>query len=230
MAVFVVAGIDTDVGKTLVSAIVTEALDGCYWKPVQCGPAADRRWVEEHLSKKERCYPERYQLQAPCSPHQAARMEQLKIDADALLLPSCSRHLIIEGCGGILTPLNETESWIDAAIHWKAYWILVHRHYLGSLNHYLLSIACLKQRKMNLLGVVFNGAGDFETEKMLLRRAKTICLGRLPWIEQFTSEMIQHWVKEWRPALQSALGRQGIKGPSGTHSPKRKRHPHPSQS
>lgn len=205
MSVIVIAGIDTDVGKTVVSTIVTEALDGCYWKPIQCGPIADRCWVEEHLSKKERCYPEQYHLQTPCSPHHAARLEKLIINADEFILPSCTKHLIIEGTGGILTPLNETESWIDAAINWKADWILVHRHYLGSLNHFLLSIDCLKQRNIHLLGVVFNGKGDVETENILLNRARTQCLGRLPWTEPLIPKMIQRWAKEWEPTLQSAL-------------------------
>lgn len=206
MGVIIVAGIDTAVGKTVVSTIVTEALEGCYWKPIQCGPETDRKWVEEYLSERGRCYPERYHFQTPCSPHQAARMEQLSIKIEELILPSCSRDLIVEGAGGILTPLNEAESWIDAAVQWEAHWILVHRYYLGSLNHFLLSIECMKQQKINLLGVVFNGSGDVETEKMLLRRAKTICLGRLPWSEQLTPKMIQHLAKEWRPTLQSALG------------------------
>ncbi len=203
----VVAGIDTEVGKTVVSAILAEALDGYYWKPVQCGLPADRDWVEENLSAKGRCYPSSFSLSTPCSPHLAARREGIRIDAGDFTLPIVAAPLIIEGTGGLLAPLNETETWADAAIQWKAQWVLVHRHYLGSLNHFALTVEAMERRKISLLGVIFNGEGDAVTEEMLLRKAASRCLGRLSWQEEFTPTILWSIAQEWKQTLFSALGR-----------------------
>ena len=200
-----VAGIHTEVGKTVIAAIVTEALQGYYWKPIQCGAPRDRDWVNERLSQKNRCYPENFYLRTPCSPHLAARAEEVVITLKDLVPPVSSGPLIIEGTGGLLSPLNEAELWADAAIHWEAHWILVHRHYLGSLNHFFLTIESMLHRQLPLLGIVFNGQGDRETEEMLLKKAQTRCLGRLIWQQQLTATVIQKIAKEWKTILQSAL-------------------------
>lgn len=201
-----VVGINTEVGKTIVSTILTESLEGSYWKPVQCGLPDDRTWVQKHLSSKGRCYPSSFSLRTPCSPHLAARYENLRIEANHLIPPICARPLIIEGTGGLLTPLNERETWADAASYWNAHWVLVHRYYLGSLNHFALTIESMKQRNLPLLGVIFNGEGDLATEKMLLTKADSRCLGRLAWQEQFTPKIIQRIAKEWKQPLLTALG------------------------
>lgn len=206
MTRIIIAGINTEVGKTVVSAILTEALDGGYWKPVQCGLPSDLAWVQERLSSPSRCYPSTFSLCTPCSPHLAARIEGLRIEASHLVPPVCSLPLIIEGTGGLLAPLNETETWADAATNWGARWVLVHRHYLGSLNHFALTIESMRRRKLPLVGVIFNGEGDLETEEMLLKKAKTCCLGRLAWQKQLTPKMIQKIAKKWRPSLLTALG------------------------
>ena len=177
----VVVGINTEVGKTAIASILTEALKGYYWKPVQCGVPCDRDWVNERLSLKNRCYPENFCFDTPCSPHLAAKIEGIRIEARSLMPPTCSGHLIIEGTGGFLSPLNEIESWADAAVLWDAQWVLVHHHYLGSLNHFFLTIEAIKHRKLPLIGVVFNGDGETDTEEMLLKKANTRCLGRLLW-------------------------------------------------
>jgi dethiobiotin synthetase len=202
----VVAGIHTGVGKTAISAILTESLDGAYWKPVQCGFPSDAVWVQERLSTEGRCYPSSFQLHAPCSPHLAAKREGVEIAAKNLIPPESSGSLVIEGTGGVLTPLNEKEVWADAAIHWDALWILVHRHYLGSLNHFALTVESMKLRKFPLLGIIFNGRGDLETEEMLLKKAETRCLGRLAWQEQLKPKIVQEIAKKWRPSLLTALG------------------------
>ena len=202
----IVVGINTEVGKTIVSAILTEGLEGCYWKPVQCGQPSDRAWVQKHLSSKGRCYPSSFSLGTPCSPHLAAKKEGVRIEAKNLIPPVCSGPLIIEGTGGLLSPLNEIETWADAAIHWKARWILVHRHYLGSLNHFALTTESMKQRKLPLLGVIFNGEGDLETEEMLLKKADACCLGRLAWQKEFTPKILQRIGSKWKPSLLTALG------------------------
>jgi dethiobiotin synthetase len=201
----VVSGIDTEVGKTVIAAILTEALEGYYWKPIQCGVPCDRDWVDERLSLKNLCYSENFCLQTPCSPHLAAHIEGTRIEGESLIPPTCSGPLIIEGTGGLLSPLNESESWADAAILWDAEWVLVHRHYLGSLNHFFLTIEAMKHRKLSLLGVVFNGEADVETEAMLLNKANTRCLGRLLWQQQLRPTVIQKIASEWRAAICQAL-------------------------
>jgi dethiobiotin synthetase len=201
----VVAGINTEVGKTVIATILTEALSGYYWKPVQCGVPCDRDWVNERLSLENRCYPENFCFDTPCSPHLAARIEGIRMEARSLMPPTCSSHLIIEGTGGFLSPLNEIESWADAAILWDAQWVLVHRHYLGSLNHFFLTIEAMKHRKLPLVGVVFNGNGETDTEEMLLKKTGTRCLGRLLWQQQLTPTVIQKIAKEWRAAIHEAL-------------------------
>lgn len=192
----IVAGIHTEVGKTVVSAILVEALGGTYWKPVQCGLPADSEWVESHLSSKGRCHPSTFVLKTPCSPHRAAEIEGKRIEAKKLRLPAHSGVLVIEGTGGILAPLNEKESWADAALHWGAVWLLVHRHYLGSLNHFLLTLEVLRHRNIPLWGVVFNGEGDLGAEEMLLARANSLWHGRVGW-----NEPILEVAKRWKNIL-----------------------------
>lgn len=199
----VIAGIDTEVGKTAVSAIVAEALSGRYWKPVQCGEPEDRIWVEKQLTSRGRCFPSSFVFKTPCSPHLAAKNEGLRIEARDLIPPCCPGFLVIEGTGGLLAPLNETETWADAAIQWSARWILVHRHYLGSLNHFALTVEAIQRRKIDLLGVVFNEAGDRMTEEMLLKRANCHCLWRLKWQHEWNIPKIAN---QWRAALLKALG------------------------
>ena len=200
----VIAGINTEVGKTVVAAIFAKAFQATYWKPVQCGMPSDRDWVKNHTQTF--CYPSKFLLKTPCSPHLAARNENIRIDTHQLKPPEHNGLLIIEGTGGILAPLNEHETWIDAAMQWDAAWVLVHRHYLGSLNHCLLTIEALKQRKVPLLGVVFNGEGDMETEEMLLKKAKSQSLGKLAWEKELSPLKIEEIAYIWKPVLHKALG------------------------
>lgn len=169
----IVAGIHTGVGKTVVSTLLAQKLGAAYWKPVQCGEPTDCKWVEKH--SLVRCYPSAFSLKTPCSPHLAAKLEGLRITAKEIRPPEHPGVLIIEGTGGILAPLNEEESWADAAIQWGAEWILVYRPYLGSFNHFLLTVEVMRHRKIPLWGVVFNG----EIDEMLLTRAKTNFLGQI---------------------------------------------------
>lgn len=200
-----VVGIHTEVGKTVVSAILTEALDAYYWKAVQCGPPYDREWVQMRISKKNRCLKERYCFTDPISPHLAARNENVVIKAVDLQAPICDGPLVIDGTGGILAPLNETERWLDAALSWNCSFVLVHKHYLGCFNHFYLTVAHLKQLKVPLTGIVFNG--PCESEKMLLDYAETICLGRIQWQPTLTKEFIQQTAKKWCTELAHVIAR-----------------------
>lgn len=154
-----ITGIGTGVGKTLVSAIVTEAVGGWYWKPVQAGfdEGTDAEWVGERLSRTGRVLPEAYNMRLPASPHIAAREEGITIPITALAakLP-VERPLVVEGAGGLLVPLNDGEFMADLALALDATVILVSRNYLGSINHSLLTAEVCRMRGLRVGGWIFN--------------------------------------------------------------------------
>lgn len=155
-----ITGTGTDVGKTLISAIVTEALQADYWKPVQAGfsDGTDSLLIKELLSnKKSVIHPELYRLQMPASPHIAAPAEQIKIRIKDIVahLPKTENQLIIEGAGGLMVPLNKNKLILDLIKKLKAKVIIVSKNELGSINHSLLTAAVLKKEKINVMGWIF---------------------------------------------------------------------------
>jgi len=162
-----ITGIGTDVGKTLVAAIVTEALGAIYWKPVQAGfdQGTDTEWVAGRLSRP-RVLPETYKLVFPASPHIAARGEGIAISLDSIAeaMPA-DRPLVVEGAGGLLVPLNEKEFVLDLVKRLDARVILVSRNYLGSINHSLLTAAVCKAHGLDVAGWIFSDQYlDYEQE------------------------------------------------------------------
>ncbi|HEY8657575.1 MAG TPA: dethiobiotin synthase [Hanamia sp.] len=155
-----ITGTGTDVGKTLVAAIVAEALQADYWKPVQAGyeNGTDSLWVQQMLSnKKSVIHPELYKLKMPASPHIAAAAEQKEIKIKKIVahLPKTKNKLIIEGAGGLMVPLNNKELIIDLIKKLQAKVIIVSKNELGSINHSLLTAAVLKKEKINVAGWIF---------------------------------------------------------------------------
>ncbi|MDQ4140136.1 MAG: dethiobiotin synthase [Bacteroidota bacterium] len=168
---FFVTGIGTDVGKTVVAAILTEALQADYWKPVQSGSLdhTDTDTVKELISNQRTTFhPEAYRLQLPASPHQAADAENITLDPNKIQLPKTDNNLVIEGAGGLMVPLNSSFLIVDLIAQLKAEVILVSRNYLGSINHTLLSIECLRQRQIPIMGIVFNGQPNPASEDFIL--------------------------------------------------------------
>ena len=156
-----ITGTGTGVGKTLVAAIVTQALAADYWKPVQAGisDGTDSDWVRAMVTHPDtRVHPEWLRLKMAASPHIAAREEGLRISLEELVAhcPQTSGRLVIEGAGGLMVPLNEKEFVIDLIRKLEAKVIIVSRHYLGSINHSLLTAAVLKEHKIPVLGWIFN--------------------------------------------------------------------------
>jgi dethiobiotin synthetase len=157
-----ITGIGTEIGKTLVSAIVVEALQADYWKPIQAGmdEGSDNEKIKSLISNQQSVlYSEIYKFKMPASPHIAAREEDERIDLQKIAtycknIPS--KRLIIEGAGGLMVPLNEKEFMIDLIEMLQAKVILVSRNYLGSINHSLITAAMCKQRKLDVAGWVFN--------------------------------------------------------------------------
>lgn len=164
-----VTGIGTGVGKTVVSAIITEALQADYWKPVQAGlEETDNGWVRSHVQNKTSViHDSLYALKLPASPHIAAREEGISIDINKIkdAIPDTNNTLVIEGAGGLMVPLNEKDFIADLAGALECKVILVSRNYLGSINHSLLTAAVCKQKGLNVAGWIFNDQYmDYEQE------------------------------------------------------------------
>ncbi len=178
---YFVTAIGTDSGKTLVSAILTEALEADYWKPIQAGLPADSEAVKDLLSNsRSRILPEGVRLQMPASPHAAAQAEGRKLELQDIRLPKEAREpLVIEGAGGALVPLNDKDSVIDLLPQFEASVILVSNHYLGSINHTLLTAELLWQRNIPVTGIIFNGEAMPGTEEVILQRTGYPCLLRI---------------------------------------------------
>ncbi|HEX6889223.1 MAG TPA: dethiobiotin synthase [Chryseolinea sp.] len=198
---YFVTGIDTDSGKTLVSAIFCEALDADYWKPVQAGAPGDSDTVRALISNpKIHIHKEAFFLKTPASPHAAAKLDGISIKLSDFKRPTSDRTLIIEGAGGCLVPLNDNDFVIDLAAHFNAGVILVADLYLGSINHTLLTWRELSSRKLNVKGIVFNGRSNPESERIILHHTKLPCLLR---IEQ-EKKIDKHIVKKYSALLKSA--------------------------
>lgn len=167
MNIFVTA-IDTDSGKTFVSAILCEALHADYWKPVQAGLPKDAEKVKELVANPDtRIHGEKYLLSLAASPHAAAKADGVDIRVHDFTLPATSRSLVIEGAGGCLVPLNDQEFVIDLAAYFKSEIILVADLYLGSINHTLLTAEALMQRGLSPMGIIFNGDTNPESERII---------------------------------------------------------------
>lgn len=165
-----VTGIGTGVGKTIVSAILVEKLKADYWKPVQSGDLenTDTETVKSLVSNSvSKFHPEAYRLTRPFSPHKSADLDGIRIDMDKIVLPKTDNQLIIEGAGGLMVPLNERGLMIDLIQKFDAEAVLVVRHYLGSINHTLLSIEALQSRNIPVQSIIFNGHGDKYTEQII---------------------------------------------------------------
>ncbi len=169
---YFVTGIGTDVGKTVASAILVEALEADYWKPIQSGATtdSDRRTIQSLITNtKSVFHPEVYSLTEPLSPHAAAELDGVEIDLDKIVVPQTENTLIIEGAGGLMVPLNYKGLMVvDLITYCKAETILVSRNYLGSINHTLLSIEALINRNIPIKGIVINGAENKATERVIL--------------------------------------------------------------
>lgn len=190
---YIVSGIDTAAGKTVVSAVLCEALQANYWKPVQAGDldASDSITVRQLISDELICFPEAQQLQFPMSPNLSAEKEGFVIDPSTWEVPKSDRPLIIEGAGGLLVPLNDNMLLIDVFKQFNAPVILVSKNYLGSINHTLLSVQAIRNAGLELAGIVFNGEPDEDIERSILQHAKTPFLGRVEVLDELNKSAIK---------------------------------------
>lgn len=202
MKIFV-TGISTDVGKTIVSAIVTEALEADYWKPIQAGDLenSDSAKIKAKITNtKSKIFENSYQLNTPASPHWAAQIDGVVIDLKQIKEPETANHLVIEGAGGILVPLNDEDCIIDL-IQPDYKVIVVSRHYLGSINHTLLTIEAIRNRNLEVAGIIFSGSENKATEDLILNKTKVKRIGRIDEEPYFDQNVIREYADLFRDNL-----------------------------
>ena len=199
-----ITGIGTGVGKTVVSAIMTEALQADYWKPVQAGDLenSDTLKVKALISNAQTVlHGETYRLTHPLSPHAAAAKDGLFIDPANFSLPYTDNHLVVEGAGGLMVPLNENFLMIDLISQLNIPVVLVSRHYLGSINHTLLSAFALKDYNIPVAGIVFTGNENTDSESVILKRTGFKMLGRVNEEEQIDQRTVSRYAAAFSKAF-----------------------------
>lgn len=198
-----ITGISTDVGKTIASAIIVEALQADYWKPIQAGDLehSDTHKVQSLVSNTQsHFHSNSYALQTPASPHLAASIDGITITMNQIQEPKTNNHLVVEGAGGILVPLNDTQSVVDL-IQPDYKVIVVSRHYLGSINHTLLTIEALQNRKIQVAGIIFSGDENTSSESIILSRTAVPFIGRIAQEPYFDTNVISEYAELFRENL-----------------------------
>ncbi len=193
----IITGTDTDIGKTVVAAMLTLALGATYWKPVQAGiqGGVDTRIVQKMTGlPEERFLPEQYVFSESLSPHRAAEIDEALIDVDALMLPKIETPLIIEGAGGLMVPLTRNNLLINVFKRWNADArvpvILVARSGLGTINHTLLSLEALWSRNIPVHGIIFVGEKNEDNMRTIAEFSDTKILGWLPFLDTLDAKSL----------------------------------------
>lgn len=188
-----VTGTDTNLGKTLTCAWLVRHWRACYWKPVQSGLAEGTDAAEvTRLAGAEasRILPSLYELTAPLSPHEAARQDGVTIDLARFTLPACDRSLVVEGAGGVLVPLNDTQVMADLMLKLGLPVLVAARSGLGTINHTLLSLEALRHRGIAVAGVVMNGPPNEANRRAIELHGKVRVIAQLPWLDRVTPDAI----------------------------------------
>lgn len=203
MNTYFITGISTEVGKTVASAIITQALQADYWKPIQAGDLdnSDTHKVEKLISNhKSKLHPNAYALQTPMSPHAAAEIDGISIDINKITPPKTKNTLVIEGAGGLLVPLNTKNTILDIIQpNYKV--IVVSRHYLGSINHTLLTINSLKTKGIEA-AILFSGNEHKTTETIIKEMAKIPIIGRIDEEPYFDKNVVKEYANIFRGKLE----------------------------
>ena len=198
-----ITGISTDVGKTIASAIITEALDADYWKPIQAGELdnCDTKKVKQLISNtKSKFHPNSFALQTPMSPHAAAEIDGITIDLKKVKAPKTKNHLVIEGAGGLLVPINNTETILDI-IKPDYHVVVVSRHYLGSINHTLLTVNLLKEKGFKV-SLLFSGNEHKTTEDIISKMTNAPIIGRIEEEPYFDKNVIREYANLFKKQLE----------------------------
>jgi dethiobiotin synthetase len=188
---FFVTGTDTNVGKTVLSALLVAALDAVYWKPIQTGAAesTDRSFVRLWAAPpEERLLPERYCFDPPVSPHLAAREAGVRIELNSISFPAAvaGRPWIVEGAGGAMVPLNERDLMLDLMRHLGLPVVVAARTSLGTINHTLLTLWALRNAQIEVRGVVLIGEENLENRRAIEHHGGVRVVGHIPFLERIS--------------------------------------------
>lgn len=190
---FVVTGTDTGIGKTVFAAALAGAVGASYWKPIQSGlasPTDSERVRTLSGLAANKILPEAYRFKAALSPHRAAELEGIKIDAAKIDPPAVDGTLIIEGAGGLMVPIKRELLFVDVFARWELPVILCARTALGTINHSLLSIEALQRRDIPVLGIAFIGDENADNERTICDLGGVKRLGRLPWLDPLNASTL----------------------------------------
>jgi dethiobiotin synthetase len=195
----VITGTDTGIGKTVFSAALADALSACYWKPIQSG--LDEETDSDTVLRlgripPQRIFPEAWRLRTAVSPHLSAEIDEVTLDPDALQPPETNLPLIIEGAGGLLVPLTRHKTFVDVFARWQIPVVLCSRTGLGTINHTLLSLEAMRQRRIPVLGVAFIGDTYPDTQQLIEEMGDVRILGRLPRLEPLTPDTLRQAFRE----------------------------------
>ncbi len=196
---YIIAGIGTEIGKTVCSAIITKALRADYWKPIQAGNLTDgdAYWVQQWVPGTE-IHASTYALQNPLSPHSAAELDGIRIDLNSFHLPKTTENLVVELAGGIMVPLNEKDTNLDLIERLGLPVILVSKNYLGSINHTLMTFEILKSRNIDIAGIVFNGQTNSSGESFILNHTGLPVLLRVNEEKEFNPSVIARYAESFK--------------------------------
>jgi len=196
MTTYFITGIGTDIGKTIASAILVEALQADYWKPIQAGELDNCEKVKKLvLNTKSKFHPNSYALKTPMSPHAAAKIDGLTIHLSKIKEPKTENNLVIEGAGGLLVPINNTQTILDI-IKPNYNVIVVSRHYLGSINHTLLTINLLKEKGFNV-SIIYSGNEHKTTESIIQKMTNVSVIGRINEEPYFDTSVIKKYANKF---------------------------------
>lgn len=207
-----VTGIGTGIGKTVISAVLTEALQADYWKPIQSGldEETDTETVRSLVSNSHtRFWKEAFSLQTPASPHLAARIDNVQITLDSLVEAFRAQHdpsrtVVIEGAGGLMVPINAQDFFYDLIPLLHARVVVVSSQYLGNINHSLLTAEALKSRKLPVIGWIFNGTYHVNEEDIVTWSGLKK-IGRVEHEDQVDAKVIRHYAAKIGPPFKQML-------------------------
>jgi len=202
MKKYFITGKTTEVGKTIAAAIVTEALEADYWKPIQAGDLehSDTYKIKQFVSNKKSVFHENaFALNTPMSPHAAAEIDGITINLKDIIAPKTENHLVIEGAGGLLVPLNDNDTILDL-IQPDYKVIVVSRHYLGSINHTLLTVNFLKEKGFDV-SLIFSGNEHKSTENIIQKMTNITVIGRIDEEPYFDENVIAEYAEKFRENL-----------------------------
>ena len=199
-----VTGTDTNVGKTVAcGALMHRYRDAGpvgYWKPIQTGiEVDDDTAVVRDLGScsNDEIFDEGVRLERPVSPHLAARLAGTNValrdlEAMASRLPT-DRAWIVEGAGGSLVPINDTQFMTDWMVRLGFPVLVVARSTLGTINHTLLTLEALRARSLRLAGVVMIGEPNEENRRAIERYGRLAVVGEMPLLDDLSSASLKEW-------------------------------------